>query len=49
MGGAESEGSILNLDSGEKIEVEVLQVQFEIMKQAVASSLRVNLEYMGKS
>ena len=48
VAGAESEGSILNLDKGEKINVEALQVKFEIMKEAVASSLRVNLECMGK-
>ena len=46
--GAEFKGSILNLDKGEKINTEALQVKFEIMKQAVASSLRVNLEFMGK-
>ena len=47
-GGGESKGSILNLDKGEKINTEALQVKFEIMKQAVASSLKVNLECMGK-
>ena len=39
IGDAKSEGSILNLDKCEKSEVEVLQITFEIMKQAVASSL----------
>ena len=48
IGGAESEGSIPNVDSGEKIEAEALQVKFEIMKQAVASILRVNLQCMGR-
>ena len=48
IGGAESEGSIFDLDTCEKIEAEVLQVNFEIMNQAVASSAKVNLECMGK-
>ena len=40
IGGAESEGSIPNVDSGKKIDAEALQVKFKIMKQAVASSPR---------
>ena len=48
IGVAESEGSILDLDKGKEISTEALQVKFEIMKQAVASSLKVNLECMGK-
>ena len=48
IGGAESKGSILNLDKGEKINTEALQVKFKIMKQAVASSPKVNLECIGK-
>ena len=47
-GGEESQDCILNLDKGKKINTEALQVKFEIMKQAVASSLKVNLECMGK-
>ena len=48
IGGAESKGSILNLEEGEKINTEALQVKFEIMKQAVASSPKENLECMEK-
>ena len=48
IGGVESEGSIPNVDCGTKIEAEALQVKFEIMKQAVGSSWKVNLECMGK-
>ena len=48
IGGAESDGFILNLDSGEKIDAEALQAKFKIMKQVAALSLRVNLECMGK-
>ena len=43
------EGIITNVDSAEKIEAETFQVKFETMKQAVVSSLRVNLECMWKS
>ena len=32
IGGAESENSIPNVDSGKKIDVEALQVKFKIMK-----------------
>ena len=46
--GAESKGTILNLDKGKKINTEALQLKFEIMKQAVASSPNVHLECMGK-
>ena len=48
LGGAESEGSVLNIDKGKRIEAEVLQVKFKIMKQAVASSPKINLECMGE-
>ena len=47
-GGAVSEGTMPNVDSGEKIEAKALQVKFEIMKQAEVSSLRVKLECMWK-
>ena len=46
--GAKSKDSFLNLDKGEASQAEVLQVKYEIMKQAVASSPKVNLECMGK-
>ena len=46
--GAKSKDSLLNLDKGEVIQVEALQVKYEIMRQAVASSPTVNLECMGK-
>ena len=46
--GAKSKDSLLDLDKGEAIQAEVLQVKYEIMKQAVASSPKVNLECMGK-
>ena len=49
IGGAESDSFTLDLDKGKRINAEALQVKIEIMKQAVASSLRVNLECMGKS
>ena len=48
IGGAESQGLILNIDSGKKIDTETLQVKFKIMKQAVTSSPRINLECMGR-
>ena len=41
-------GSTPNLDKGESIKAEVLQVKFNIMKQAVTSSLKVNLKCMGR-
>ena len=46
--GAESKDSLLDFDKSELINAEALQVKFKIMKQAVASSPRVNLECMGK-
>ena len=46
--GAKSRDSLLNLDKGEAIQAEALQVKYEIMRQAVASSPKVNLECMGK-
>ena len=46
--GAKSKDSLLNLDKGKAIQVEVLQVKYKIMRQAVASSPKVNLECMGK-
>ena len=45
--GAKSKDSLLNLDKGEAIQAEVLQVKYEFMKQAVALSPKVNLECMG--
>ena len=49
IGGAESEGSIPDLDKGEEISAEELQVKLKILKQAVAANLKVNLKCMGKS
>ena len=46
--GTESKGSILDFDNGEVINAEALQVKFKVRKQAVASSLKVNLECMRK-
>ena len=48
MGDTESQGSIPNTYSGKRIKAEVLQVKFKIMKQAVASSPRINLECIGR-
>ena len=47
-GGAESEGSIPNIDSDERIEAEALQMKFKIMRQAVASSPKISLECTGR-
>ena len=47
-GGVKSKGSTLNLDLGKNIQAEALQVKFSIMKQAVASNPKVNLECMGR-
>ena len=47
-GGAKSKDSLLNLDKGGAIQAEVLQVKYKTMKQVVVSSLKVNLECMGK-
>ena len=44
--GAKSKDSLLN--TGEAIQAEALQVKYDIMRQAVVSSPKVNLEYMGK-
>ena len=46
--GAEYKDSVLNLDKCELMNAEALQVKFKIMKQAVASNVKVNLECMGK-
>ena len=46
--GAKSQGSSLNSDNGEAIQAETVQVKYEIMRQAVASSPKVNLESMRK-
>ena len=46
--GAKSKDSLLDLDRGEAIQAELLHMKYEIMKQAVASSPKVNLECMGK-
>ena len=46
--GAKSKDSLLNSDKGEAIQAEALQIKYEIMRQAVASSPKVNLECMGK-
>ena len=45
---AKSKDSLLSSDKGEAIQAEALQVKYEIMRQAVASSPKVNLECMGK-
>ena len=47
--GAESKGSIPNLEKGESIKAEALQVKFSIMKQAVASNPKVNFKCMGRN
>ena len=46
--GAKSKDSLLNSDKGEAIQAKALQVKYEIMRQVVASSPKVNLECMGK-
>ena len=46
--GAKSKDSLFNLDKGKAIQAEVLQVKYKIMRQAVASSPKVNLECMGE-
>ena len=46
--GAKSKDSLLDLDKGEAIQAEVLQVKYEIMEQAMVSSPKMNLECMGK-
>ena len=48
IGGAKSKDSFFNSDKGKAIQAEALQVKYKIMKQAVASSPKVNLECMGK-
>ena len=46
--GAKSKDSLLNSDKGEAVQAEALQIKYEIMRQAVASSPKMNLECMGK-
>ena len=46
--GAESKNSLLDLGKGKKINAKALQVKFKIMKQAVASSPKINLKCMRK-
>ena len=46
--GAKSKDSLLDSDKGEVIQAEALQVKYVIMRQAVTSSPKVNLECMGK-
>ena len=38
IGGAKSKDSLLNSDKGKAIQAEALQVKYEVMQQAVASS-----------
>ena len=45
---AESKVSTSNLDLGEKIFAETLQIKFNLIKRAVAKSPKLNLECMGK-
>ena len=45
---AKSKDSSLNSDKGKAIQAEALQVKYEIMRQAVAPSPKVNLECMGQ-
>ena len=48
MEGAKSKDSLLDSEKGKAIQAEALQVKCEIMRQAVASSPKVNLKCMGK-
>ena len=47
--GAKSKDSLLGSDKSKAIQAEALQVKYEIMRQAVASTPKVNLECMEKS